>query len=585
MADRIARQVKDWLEKGFALAKGTPRLAGPGDIMVLVRKRRELAGLIVARLHAAGVPVAGVDRLRLGAPLAVRDCLAAMRFAAQPLDDLTLAALLVSPLIGWTQEQLLEHGYREQGRLWTHMRKLRDPLVVATVTKLGELLARADFDPPQTLLHWLMIGPWQGRKALVARLGHEVNDPLDELINAAHAFAASHTPSLVGFLAWFDAGAGELKREAEGGGDRVRVMTVHGSKGLQAPIVILADAAGNPAAGRGVTLDLAEPDLPGVEEALSVPLPPLRRDERAGRVAEAEAAASLAEAQEHWRLLYVAMTRAEEALFVGGALGARETEPAQDSWYARLAALFMPDAMLDDPLWGWRMEWGSRAPLPPEVAAKPAAPVPALPAWTASPPPAEPRPPRPLAPSSLGEDSAADPPHPPGPAAAEAARRGVLLHKLFERLPELAAQEREAAALRWLARHGADLPQTERTTMAASACRVLSNPEWRDLFGPGSLAEVPIAATVGGQVIAGTIDRLIVTARCVRIVDYKTARRAPAGIDDVPAAILRQIGAYAAALAAIYPGRRINAALLYTAAPRLIEIPADLLAAHKPGFD
>ncbi|WP_423142203.1 double-strand break repair helicase AddA [Parablastomonas sp. CN1-191] len=584
MADRIARQVKDWLEAGFPLAKGTPRLAGPGDIMVLVRKRRELAGLIVARLHAAGVPVAGVDRLRLGAPLAVRDCLAALRFAAQPLDDLTLASLLVSPLVGWTQEQLLEHGYRDRGRLWTHLRQSREPVVAATVAKLGELLARADFDPPHALLHWLLIGPWQGRKALVARLGHEANDPLDELVNAAHAFAAAQTPSLVGFLTWFDAGAGELKREAEGGGGRVRVMTVHGSKGLQAPIVILADAAGNPAAGRGATLDLAEPDVPGVEEALKVPLPGLRREERAGRIAAAEAAATLAEAQEHWRLLYVAMTRAEEALFVGGALGLRETEPAEDSWYARLAALFMPDALREDPLWGWRMEHGHRAPRPPATAKGAAEPIIEVPAWAASVPPAEPRPPRPLAPSALGEDIGADPPHPPGPAAAEAARRGVLLHRLFERLPDIAAEARRNAALRWLARNAADLDVAAHEAMAASACEVLGNPDWAALFGPGSFAEVPLAATVGGQVIAGTVDRLVVSPERVRIVDYKTARRVPADAGAVPGAILRQMGAYAAALAAIYPDRRIEAALLYTAAPRLIEIDAAALAAHKPGL-
>jgi ATP-dependent helicase/nuclease subunit A len=160
----------------------------------------------------------------------------------------------------------------------------------------------------------------------------------------------------------------------------------------------------------------------------------------------------------------------------------------------------------------------------------------------------------------------------------------VLLHKLFERLPELTGGEREDAAVRWLARNAADISLAERAAMAASACAMLGNPQWSDLFAPGSLAEVPIAATVGGQVIAGTIDRLVVAPQRIRIVDYKTARRVPGGIDQVPAAILRQMGAYAAALAAIYPGREIEAALLYTAGPRLIALDADRLAAHKPGL-
>ncbi|MEY4953149.1 MAG: double-strand break repair helicase AddA, partial [Pseudomonadota bacterium] len=137
LADRIARQIKAWMDQGFPLVKGELRRAGPGDVMVLVRKRKELAGLIVARLYAAGVPVAGVDRLRLAAPLAVRDLMAALRFAAQPLDDLNLACLLVSPLIGWSQEQLLEFGHRPEGqKLWDHLRRLRDQAAESAMAQL-----------------------------------------------------------------------------------------------------------------------------------------------------------------------------------------------------------------------------------------------------------------------------------------------------------------------------------------------------------------------------------------------------------------------------------------------------------------
>ncbi len=581
MAEKIAEQIKRMWDGGFPLVKDkdNPRNATPGDFMVLVRKRRELTGLIVAKLHAAGVPVAGVDRLRLGAPLAVKDLMAALRFAAQPRDDLSLASLLVSPILGWSQDDLLQYAPREKDvALWDHLRDLSADKPRETVAMLGELLALADFETPQALLHWLLLGPWKARGKLVARLGREANDPIDELLNAAQQFAASNTPSLQGFIRWFDAGEGELKREAEGAGDLVRVMTVHGSKGLQAPIVILADACGNPDRSRDSGIALEE-DLPG-GDGREIPLPGLSKEERVGRIEAAAEAAKAADRQEHWRLLYVAMTRAEEALFIGGALGKTEKEPAEDSWFARLAPLF--DAQpLDDPIWGWRLEQGQRAPDIPHKSQQ-ALPIPeVLPAWATTPVGPEPRPPRPLAPSAGAEELGADPPLPPEQAAI-AARRGVLIHALLERLPDTPRELRESGARAWLARRAPDLAQAERDEMLARALAVIDAPEWRDLFGPDALAEVPLAATVGTQVIAGTADRLLVLPDRVLVADFKTARRPPADLAGVPPSTLKQMGAYAAALSVIYPDRTIEAAVLYTQTPQLVAIPADVLDVHKP---
>jgi ATP-dependent helicase/nuclease subunit A len=584
LAEQIAQQVKSWVDGGFPLLKGGSRAANAGDVMVLVRKRRELAGLIVARLHAAGVPVAGVDRLRLGAPLAVRDLVAALRFAAQPFDDLTLANLLVSPLLGWSQEQLLLHGYRQQEdykagvTLWAHLRKTSHPEVAAAVWQLGELLAKADYDPPQALLHWLLVGPWQARRKLVARLGREANDPIDELLNAAHAYAASTTPSLAGFLAWFDAGEGELKREADSAEGLVRVMTVHGAKGLQAPIVILADATGDPGRGPPEKLDLADP----YNEEHLLPLPGLGKHERVGRIGEAYEKLTSEIEQEHWRLLYVAMTRAEEALFVAGALGSRDRgEVPEGSWYAQLRLLFGSDDWVSDPVWGSRLEWGTEPVLVPSGnASVPAQQTGDLPDWLRASAGAEPRPPRPLAPSSLGEDVSTDPPWPPGERS-QAAQRGVLIHKLLERLPGIAVDLRREAGLRWLARNAPDMAEGVQGELLAHALRVLSEPDWADLFGPQALAEVPIAALVGDRMVAGTIDRLLIGKDLIRLIDYKTARRPPDGLDGVPVAVLRQMAAYAAALEAAYPGRTVEAALLYTQTPLLIAIPADVLIPLK----
>lgn len=583
LADRIARQVRAWIDVGFPLSKGGARLANAGDVMILVRKRKELAGLIVARLHARGVPVAGVDRLRLGAPLAVKDLVAALRFAAQPLDDLNLANLLVSPLIGWSQEELLEHGYRMKGeRLWSWLRRNEGPATFAAMERLRSLLARADYDPPQVLLHWLLVGPWDGRRKLIARLGREANDPIDELLNAAMAYSSANVPSLVGFLQWFDAGEGELKREAGKSDGLVRVMTVHGSKGLQAPIVILADSADDPDLSPPRGLELFE-DILGARR--KVPLPPLRKEEKAPAVLEAEATAKLAEREEHWRLLYVAMTRAEEALFVAGAKGKKKARGGgdlpEDSWFAQLEPLFGDAGWEPCPLWGGRKTIG--APLPfPVKQAKAIEPVRiALPEMLLTPIGAEPRPPRPLAPSSLGEDDASDPPAPSGAGAMMAARRGTLLHRLIERLPEVAVEARADAGRRWLARTAADFGVDERDAMIASALVVLEHPDWSDVFGPDSLAEVPLAAVVSGRVVSGTVDRLVILPDRIRIIDFKTARRPPLTFTEIPGAYVRQMAAYAAALEAIHPGVPVEAALLYTHTPQLFVVPQDVIEAQK----
>ena len=586
LADRIARQVAQWLDPkgdGFTLVKGETRRAQAGDVMVLVQKRRELASLIVARLYAHGVPVAGVDRLRLGNPLAVKDLMAAIRFAAQPLDDLTLANLLVSPLIGWSQDDLLVFGYRDKGiRLWEHLRSSDEPRVAQTVHTLREILRRADFDSPQQLLHWVLVGPMDGRRKLVARLGREANDPIDELLNAANAYASAHVASLQGFIRWFDAGDGELKREAGEGGDQVRVMTVHGSKGLQAPIVILADSAIRPDPSGDLSLE--ETPL-GADKSNVVPLPALTKDEKVGPVRAIEEVNAARSMQEHWRLLYVAMTRAEEALFIGGSLGPRDAKngPHEDSWYARLSQLFDADDALEDPIWRARWEVGERAPPVPAATKAEREPAIELPLWARQPVGPEPRPPRPLAPSGLGEVEGSDPPLPPE-VAAGAARRGVLIHALLERLPVVARNAREEKARAWLARQAHDLAEVEREEMLARSLEVLAQPDFADIFGPEALAEIPLAATVEGQVVMGTADRLLVTRDKITVVDFKTARRPPTSLDSIPDSTLRQMAAYVAALQAIYPGRQVEAAVLYTQTPQLIALPADKLAAYKAAF-
>lgn len=577
LADRIA----DWTAHGI---DGVA--VRPDDILVLVRTRRALAARIVAQLQSRGIAVAGIDRFELAQPLAVQDLLAALRFIVQPDDEYSLAVLLVSPLIGWDQQQLYDETAARGRMPLRQWLAGRDTVLCAHANaRLTLLRAEADYTTPYRLLDAILSGPLQGRRAMAARLGAEANDAIDALLAEALAFEAREAPSIIGFLDHIDRAPVEVKRQTDPRGGLVRVMTVHGSKGLQAPIVILADATGEPNAGQlDVKLDIAG--------WRGLPLFQTSKDARPTRIEAAWNDARRAQLEEHWRLFYVAATRAERLLVVTGTLRATAKALPEHSWYLAaeraLTAMKAEEIVLvwDDPR-GLRLasasgNWAKRA-LSNASAASVLAGG-ALPDWATRGAPEEARPPRPLAPSRLGEDDA--PQRPAAGGRAAAIRRGTLLHGLIERLPQLAPERRQAAAERWLAAQDAAIAASERAAMAAEACEVLAHPDWSALFGPGSLAEAPFSAVIdGGIVVAGTVDRLLVTDDAVLVVDYKTGAHVPAGAEDVAPAYLRQMAAYAAALAVIFPRRRVEAALLYTAAPKLIALPAAVLAAHKPGLE
>ena len=577
-AKRIARHIRQLLDDRTILgAKG--RALAPGDIMILVKRRGELASLIVARLYAEGVPVAGVDRLRLNAPLAVQDLLAAVRFALQPEDDLSLASLLVSPLIGWSQDDLMQAAPRAGGSLWRHLRQTQTPDRLAP---LFAILNRADFDTPYVFLEAMLSGKLDGRRKLLERLGEEARDPIEELLSAALDFERLAIPSLQRFLDWFDRGEVEIKRDPSQASDAVRVMTAHGAKGLQAPLVILADATVDPDNVERAHLMWK----PQAHDGPAFPIFRPRGGEKSDALEALVAEAENRELEEHWRLFYVAATRAEEELVVTGPLSpGTKGEVPDKSWYAVSAAgmdrLAVPTQ--DEP--DTRVFEGSvpqppltKRPADPPSSAEPVT----LPGWMRGAAPQEARPPRPLAPSAITDDAVSDPP--PGPAMRAAAERGRLLHRLFERLPEVPAPSRRAAALRWLERSCGVAETDLRMALVNDALAVIEDARFADLFGADALAETPIAAIVDGIVVAGTVDRLLVEADRIRVVDFKTMRRAPVSIEAVPDAHIRQMAAYAAALQIVFPGRAVEAALLYTAGPTLFVIPPDRIAAAKPGY-
>ena len=587
LAAAIAAQIRQWLDSGERLDARGRRLRA-GDIMVLVRRRGRFVTALVRALKQRGVPVAGVDRMVLTDQLAVEDLIALGRFLLLPEDDLTLAALLKSPLYGIDEDLLFElaHGRGEQS-LWAALRRraAHDPRLRHAAEELAALLARADFIAPYELFADVLSARG-GRREALSRLGPEAADPLDEFLALALAYERAHIPSLEGFLHWLVTGAVEIKRDLDQRDrDEVRVLTVHGAKGLQAPIVILPDTLQAPA---------QIPRLLWTADGLPLWSPRKELDAPAAQAAR-QAALQLRD-DEYRRLLYVAMTRAEDRLYICGWRTRRS--PTQHCWYdlaaTGLASLAQPVEFDFAPLIG-KDGWagtGLRHDRRQSVAAKPDAhdvarstPDAELPPWARSLPPAEPVPPRPLAPSrpTLVEPAVRSP---LGLLGAEDNRagfkRGLLVHRLLQILPDLPAAQRRTAAERFLARPVHGLDAGEQAAIAAEILAILDAPQFSALFGPDSQAEVPLVGLVGDYAIAGQIDRLVVGARDVLIVDYKSLRPAPAQDSEVPPAYLRQLAAYRAAISAIYPGREVRCALLWTDGPHLMFVGTALLDRWAP---
>ncbi len=583
VARRIARMVRD---REMLPARGRP--IRPGDVMVLVRRRTAFVDALVRALKELDIAVAGADRLVLTEHLAVMDLVALGRFALLPEDDLTLACLLKSPLVGLSEDDLFLLAHRREGSLWRTLtaRAAEKPAFARARDELAGYLARADFMPPFEF-YADALGRGRGREKLLARLGPDADDPLTVFLDLALAFERAHPPSLEGFLHWLERGAVEVKRDLEHGpADAVRVMTVHGAKGLQAPVVFLPDTLQTPRQGSKFFWPRADA-ADGGELFLWPP-----RRAFAEEVAEAERARAAAlDGNEFRRLLYVAMTRAEDRLYVCGWRGRKA--PPEGNWYDLIREGLQGVAKeADDPFLRAAGETAGASVLrletPQTVEAKreeeaevrPGAREP-LPDWARETAPPEPSPSKPLAPSRpAGEEPGAS--SPLGADGGARFRRGTLLHRLLQHLPNVEAGRRRDAARRWLERTAADRDTAAREQLAAEALGVMIEPAFAPLFGPESRAEVPVVGVVGDTAVAGQVDRLVVLTDSVLVLDFKTHRRPPANESQVPEIYLRQMALYRALLAGAFPGRAVRCALLWTEEPRIMELSDAALDRFAP---
>jgi ATP-dependent helicase/nuclease subunit A len=578
LALAIAATIKSWLTRGERLeARDRPIRAA--DIMVLVRRRSPFVNELIRALKAAEIGVAGIDRMLLTEQLAVEDMMALGQFLLLPEDDLTLAAVLKGPLFGFSEAALFDLAWQRRGTLWAELQRRRNdaPVLARAATELSELLAHADFVPPYELFAEVL-GARQGRKAVLARLGRDAGDPLDEFLAAALAYERDHGVSLQGFLHWLQAGAAEIKRDLDQGvRDEVRVLTVHGAKGLEAPIVFLPDTLDTPQQFPGVLW--GERDLP---------LWLVAREAMPMAAATARQKASLRRDQEYRRLLYVAMTRASDRLYVCGWRTRRAG--SAENWHAAIATglaaggaerfAFDAQPLLGEEGWsgeGLRLLTPQEArPVPDRRLWQRPAGATLLPEWSWRARPPEPAPPKPLAPSRPGEDEPAAR-SPLGEDHGLGFLRGRLIHRLLQSLPGLVPEEREAAARRFLARPVHGLAPELQESICREIMAVLEHQDFAPLFAPGSESEVPVVGLFQGRALSGQIDRLVVTAAEVLILDYKTMRPVPPDPRAVPEAYLRQLAAYYAAVAAVYPGKTVRCALLWTDGPSFMPIEMSLL--------
>lgn len=544
LARMIARKVKSWI--GARQIGNSGRIVQPGDILILVRVRNAFFDALISEMRRENVPVAGADRLKLVENIAVLDLLALARVCLLQEDDYSLACVLKSPILAepFTEAQLFDAAWNRGPRaLWERL-----------PAQLTEALSHWQKAARRLAPYEFFAGVLRdSRLRFLSRLGSEAGDALDAFLQAALDYERDHNASLQGFVHWFVSGDIEIKRNMEQGANEVRIMTVHGAKGLEAPIVILPDTASIPE-GRGqASLLMVETGKAGIK------LPLWKLPARFESEALAGLKGELAQdrAHEYRRLLYVAMTRARDELYVCGYQGARKLP--EDCWYNLVSGALLPImAECGD---GWRL---GAAPVYGVAEPSTRSPKTTVPDWARRAPHAEPRASRWSEPSRLASFEEAAP---------KRLERGLLIHRILQLMPDVASDIRPALVGKMVVKAG------HEESLGDEILALIQHPELAMLFTADGLSEVPIMADLKahGLKLSGRIDRLILGKSEITAIDYKTDRNWPDSPDAVKPDYLLQMAAYAAALKAIHPGMTVRCAILWTAAPKLMPIPDMLL--------
>lgn len=609
LAERIAGQVDSWLQKGEML-EGQGRKIRAGDVLVLVRTRDRFSTALTRALKSRNIPVAGSDRLRLTDHIVVQDLLVLARFVLMPQDDLSLAAVLKSPLFGFDEDMLFELANNRQHKsLFAMLEETahRNEVASSALQQLQKLRRRAD-QVPVYEFYANLLGAKGGRRKFASRMGLEVEDILDAFLEQTLAHEQSGLPGLEIFIETLTSQSPDIKREFDLKDDQVKIMTVHAAKGLEAPIIFLVDKGSAPYHGRHdptliepkVAQSQAGQDATGFIWIAST-------DKIAPVCAEALALVEARASAEYLRLLYVAMTRAEDRLIVCGTAGSNGQNP--HCWHNVVTEALSDgaethlDADGNISSYCWQTSRQSAAVVPPKKPdTQASAPLPDLPDWLDRQLPEEPVLPRPLTPSGaqvmIDADtaivSANSPLSDDRENPAFALSRGIVIHRLLQTLPDIGSAEmtidevvaqRRQAAQQYMKRACADWPEGEIENVLRQVDSVLQDQQFEHVFMPGcSRAEVAISGTIeltsGARLVSGQIDRLVVHDGRALIIDYKTNDLPPGKPGEVPSAYVSQLALYAHLVRRIYPDHLVSAAILWTATPALMVIADGDLAAQ-----
>jgi ATP-dependent helicase/nuclease subunit A len=597
LARRIQAEVKSLVTSGAMTGStGDRRPLRYGDMLVLVRRRGNAFDAVIQALKHASIPVAGADRLKLTEHIAIIDLMNLADALLLPQDDLALAVALKSPLFGLTEDDLFKLAFGRKGSLRAALTMLAadDASLRDALWRLEQYERRFAGETPFSFYAWLLGGDG-GRARILRRLGHEANDALDEFLELALNYERKAPASLQGFIAWLRAADTEVKRDMEISRDEVRVMTVHGAKGLEASVVFLVDTTTSPSDTQRLKLinlgqGNAGPHTPGVVVWAG------RKAEDPAAVVTARAAMVGDTEDEYRRLLYVAMTRAADRLIIGGCMPGNMKTVRPFSWYdlitKGLANSGLQMQEIETPTGKVRRYTRTEDTAPREApaTARPAdAPV-VLPSWLLT--PAQPQ----TSVESLlrPSDPADDDSHVVRTAEsitqrARALQRGTLVHRLLQSLPDIVTERRRDAALAYLARNADGWTDDEQRALAESALTLIADSRFAAVFAPCSRAEVSIVGRLerpGGRpvLISGQIDRLVVTPSEVLIVDFKTNHAPPRLPAEAPRGYVRQLALYGALLKKLYPQHAIRAALLWTESTELMEILSPALDAELASF-
>ena len=573
LAQQIAEQIETWLARGEAVFDKELKRLRPmtaGDVMILVRRRNLLADEIIRHLKRRSIPVAGADRLKLAEHIAVMDLIALGRFVLMPHDDLTLATVLKGPLCGLDDDALFALAHGRKGALWTALRERKhEPRFAAAAEFLEDVWAQADMLQPYEF-YSNVLSAHGGWTKMLARLGYDAADPIEEFLNAALDFERAHTPSLEAFLHAIEATETEIKRDQDRGEGSVRVMTVHASKGLEAPVVILPDTCTTPRHGQH------DKDLLQAERA---PLWKIDKKRDDPVRAAARAAGADERMKEYRRLLYVALTRARDRLYICGYEGKLGREAG--CWYGLVEqAMKQLDAVEVANGEATIRRFGD-VPATASSAAVARAAAAVLPAWARAPAVAE-KELRKVSPSveqrtrSRGDGTGVG-----------GLERGRAIHRALERLAPAQPERWSAIALEIANEF---LVEAKLAQSAANeALRVRRDLLLAHIFGPGSYGEVPVSGIVDWQgdkvELSARLDRVIVSETEVLIVEFKTDRVVPKAETAIPSGYVTQLALYRLAVARMFPGRAVNCAILWTAEPRLMHLTSKLVEENVSALD